>query len=84
MVDGPGPRLAVGSPPPPPQRPSALPPVRLSCPFVLLPDVAGGKGGGAGAGRERFAGSYYVKVPSLAQVMEWVWLDCLRTMDTPW
>lgn len=64
---------------------TATPPpsVTLSCPYVLralepldtvpkLGDLP------FDSAWERFSGAYYVKMPSLAQMVEWVWLDCLR------
>ncbi len=59
------------------------PSVTLSCPYVLRPleplDTVPKLGDlPFDSAWERFSGAYYVKMPSLAQMVEWVWLDCLR------
>ncbi len=78
------------SPPPPPAGPpSSLSPVQLGCPYLLMPHAPLAPAHAPGGlpfdpASERFSGAFYVKVPSVAQLMEWVWLDSLRAMDTPW
>ncbi|KAG2500902.1 hypothetical protein HYH03_001661 [Edaphochlamys debaryana] len=81
----------VGSPPLPQPMVPAPPPsvpvrllgaVRVASPFVSLPAPPGVAGLPPAAGR--FSGVFYAKVLSTAQAMEWVWVDCLRAIDTPW
>ncbi|PNH11302.1 hypothetical protein TSOC_001910, partial [Tetrabaena socialis] len=55
--------------------------VKVSSPFVLVPppaDVA------SKPLTTRFMGPFYTKIMSIAQAMEWVWLDSLREVDSPW
>ncbi|GIL70335.1 hypothetical protein Vretimale_3442 [Volvox reticuliferus] len=57
-------------------------PVRVISPYVLMPapeNVASFP-----CNEARFVGPFYVKVISIPQAMEWIWLDSLREIETPW
>ena len=62
--------------------------VEVTAPRLVTPSVSEAKAGGVPVKEgdvysKRFLGNWYVKVMSVAQVMEWVMLDCMRE-DTPW
>ncbi|GLI58892.1 hypothetical protein VaNZ11_000659, partial [Volvox africanus] len=80
----------AASHPLPPQLPQPQPspgpslggPVRVISPFLLA--SAPGNVASLPLSETRFMGPFYVKVISTAQVMEWIWLDSLREIETPW
>ncbi|GLC43771.1 hypothetical protein PLESTM_001517900 [Pleodorina starrii] len=56
--------------------------VRLCSPYLRVEPPA--DVGSRPPSETRFLGPYYAKLVSVAQAMEWVALDSLRLIDTPW